>query len=72
VAHVVRFNIPERSLGNSDIKFKIRKDGDMFGTLRISKGSLEWSPTKAKKLRFKIGWTNFDKIAKKWFRTVKK
>jgi hypothetical protein len=36
--HDVKFSMPERELGKADIEFKIKKDDQRFGTLKVSKG----------------------------------
>ena len=59
MAHDVTFSVPQRLLGKSDIEFVVREDGEKFGTLRISKGSLVWFPRNGVKGR-KIGWGRFD------------
>ncbi len=64
MAHIVLLEIPQRSLGRSDVKFKVKKDGSMFGTLEVSKGSLVWFP-KDVIWGHKIGWDDFDKIMRK-------
>jgi len=61
--HDVRFSIPERELGKADIEFVIKKDGKVFGTMKISKGSLVWFP-KDTTYGHKIGWSKFDEMMK--------
>ncbi len=56
MAHDVAFNIPERQLGKRDIVFRVRKDGSLFGTLRISKGGGDWFPFK-KQLGYGFNWS---------------
>lgn len=71
MAHTVLFNIPDRELGKSDIKFKIKKDGELFGTLEVSKGALVWYP-KGTSYGHKIGWSKFDEVMKKRSRPEKR
>lgn len=61
--HEVRFSIPERELGKADIEFKVKSAGKLFGTLRVSKGSIVWLP-KDKIIGLKIGWKKFDEVMK--------
>lgn len=61
--HEVKFSLPERELGKSDIEFKVKKDRKLVGTLRISKGALVWLP-KDTTYGHKISWTDFDSIMK--------
>jgi hypothetical protein len=60
MAHQVKFSIPERELGRSDIEFKVRKGRKntkgVVGTLKISKGAVVWTPTGLAK-GYKIGWS---------------
>ncbi len=59
--HDVRFSIPDRELGKADIEFKIKKNGKVFGTLRVSKGSIVWLP-KDTSYGHKIGWNTFHDV----------
>ena len=69
--HDVRFSIPDRELGKADIEFKVKKRGVLFGTLRVSKGSIVWLP-KGKTYGDKIGWTKFDEVMKNQKRSEKR
>ncbi len=40
MAHKVTFAVPERPLAKVDIEFNIRRNGTMFGTLKISQGGV--------------------------------
>lgn len=59
--HEVNFTVPFRTLGKSDVRFKVFKNTETFGELRISKGSLVWFPKDHTKGR-KVSWTKFDKF----------
>jgi len=61
MAHEVTFDIPERELGRADIKFAVKVDGSVLGTLTVSNGSVVWFP-KGTSYGCKMGWTKFDKI----------
>jgi hypothetical protein len=63
MAHDVLFSIPERSLGIKDVVFVVKSDGETFGTLKVSKGSLVWFPTGTRN-GFKIEWPKFDRVMK--------
>ena len=71
MAHHVTFSIPERRLGKSDIGFKVRENGKLFGTLEISKGSLVWYP-KGTSYGYKVGWTRFNEFMEKMTRFEKR
>jgi hypothetical protein len=55
----LKFSIPERSLGLSDVEFKVWKDDEMLETLKISKGSLVWFPRNTL-IGYRVNWTKFD------------
>lgn len=59
MAHEVTFSVPARTLGKTDIEFVVKRNGEKFGTLRISKGALVWYPRNGVKGR-RIGWEVFD------------
>ncbi|MFO0508042.1 MAG: hypothetical protein ACK5YS_04155 [bacterium] len=61
--HDVRFSIPERELGKADIEFLVKKDGKVFGTMKVSKGSIVWFP-KDTTYGHKTGWSKFDEFMK--------
>ena len=61
--HQVKFSIPERELGKADIEFRVKKNGQKFGTLKVSKGSVVWVQ-KDDTYGFKMGWTDFDEVMK--------
>ena len=61
--HKVTFELPRRELGSSDVKFWIKRDGEMFGTLAISSGSVVWFPKRATKGHL-MGWERFDELMK--------
>lgn len=42
--HDVTFTIPERALGKADLEFRVNRDGDMVGRLKVSNGSVAWVP----------------------------
>ena len=63
MAHDVIFSLPERTLGKSDVQFKIWNDGELLGSLYISKGSLVWYP-KGTSYGYKVGWNKFDNFMK--------
>jgi len=45
--HDVTAKLPSYDLGNTDFGFKVRQDGEILGTLKISKGALVWVPKNA-------------------------
>ena len=63
MAHQISFTLPEQPLGKVDAEFIVRKDGELLGTLKISKGTLDWTPKgHGHENPYQISWTNFDKL----------
>jgi hypothetical protein len=71
MAHDVRFEVPVRNLQREDVTFQVFQDGEKFGELRISKGSLVWFPRNHSN-GFKIGWKKFDSLVSGSTRIEKK
>jgi len=63
MTHKVTFSVPERPLANVDVEFNIRKNGTMFGTLKISQGGIVWRASPAS-LGYFLSWHKFDQIAR--------
>ena len=68
--HRVTFTTPALELGKADIELKVRKDGSVVGTMKISKGNLVWVPHDEQK-GYKINWTEFDEYMQTHARKVK-
>ncbi len=63
MVHDVTFKLPERQVGNSDIEIAVREDGDLLGTLGISKGAMLWMPAN-KRIGYMLEWSTFDRLAR--------
>ncbi|WP_324316369.1 hypothetical protein [Povalibacter sp.] len=59
--HDVSFTIPERSLGKADLEFKIKRDREMVGRLKVSNGTMVWVPKNAQ-YGYRINWVRFDEL----------
>ena len=59
--HEVRFRVPRRRLGRSDVVFDIYSEGVKFGTLKISKGSVVWFRANTN-IGYKVNWEQFDRL----------
>ncbi len=63
MSHEITFTLPEQPLGKVDAQFIIKKDGQTLGTLKVSRGTIDWTPKDhAHENPFQIGWATFDKI----------
>ncbi len=71
MAHSVTVVMPRRKLERADVVFDVKQDGEAFGTLLVSKGSVVWRRAKKSVKGRKLGWTNFDKFMNKHGRLVK-
>ncbi len=59
--HKVDFIVPERPLGKADVEFKVRRDGDALGRLKVSNGTIVWVP-RGKTYGFKMNWPDFNNM----------
>ncbi len=59
--HDVVFTVPWRSLGNADIRFRVKRANKKWGELLVSKGAIVWYP-KGKQYGFKLSWAKFDQV----------
>ncbi|MEL7499026.1 MAG: hypothetical protein AAFN77_15570 [Planctomycetota bacterium] len=59
--HKVVMELPPREIKRADVKFKVKRDGKVFGTLEISNGSVVWFPSGTTYGR-KMRWEKFHKL----------
>jgi hypothetical protein len=59
--HKVGFTIPERPLGNVDVEFTVKRDGQILGRLKLSKGNMVWVPKNAQ-YGLRLSWSDFDNL----------
>jgi hypothetical protein len=59
--HDVSFTVPERPLGKADLEFRVKRDGEVLGRLKISNGTIVWVP-KSAQYGYKLGWVRFDEF----------
>ena len=66
MAHKVTFNVPNRLLGKEDILFEIfdEDEGIKLGTLRVSKGGVDWRPRHGKVI-YRARWGRFDDVMRR-------
>jgi len=57
----VTFTLPHRKLGNTDLEFLVKQNGEVVGKLLVSKGAIVWR-SKSKKIGKKLGWRKFDEV----------
>ncbi len=63
--HEIQFKIPSFvEVRNKDVEFEIYADGELFGFLKVSKGSLDWRPARFRRESpFVVYWEEFDTFA---------
>ena len=59
--HEIHMDMPEKTVLNKDVVFDIYSDGSKLGSLKVSKGSLEWAPANFVN-GFHMQWEQFDQI----------
>lgn len=59
--HEVRMKVPARTqVINSDVVFAIYADARKLGELKISKGTIDWKPTRHQSA-IQLTWEHFDR-----------
>ena len=59
--HEINMTIPPEIVLNKDVEFAISSDGSKIGTLKISRGTVEWLPANHK-YGYHVSWEDFDKM----------
>jgi hypothetical protein len=65
-AHEIKLKVTKGiEVLNADIEIQIKRDGKRYGTLTVSRGTIDWRPTKKHvggKNQFNKRWAQFDKL----------
>ena len=64
MAHEVKLTISAIQIGNVDIEFDVYSGRRKTGTLKISKGSLDWVPVGNSVNALKVTWEDFANLMK--------
>ena len=60
--HEIDLEVPQLvTVVNKDVTLRVWEDDELLGTLRISKGSIDWNPRKTKYAR-RLAWARFDAL----------
>ena len=62
MSYEATIRVPDRPVGNKDIVFKVRKNGEILGRLKISKGAVVWLPGNKSK-GYRMSWSAFARLA---------
>lgn len=46
---------------NADLTIEVEADGEKFGELRVSRGSIDWAPRNLRRV-FRLEWEQFDEL----------
>jgi len=59
--HSLKLSLPSTEIANSDVIIDVHQDGKKHGTIKISKGGVDWQPKNVAN-SISLNWTQFDKI----------
>ena len=60
--HRVNVRTPALEVKKVDVVFKVHRDGQVHGHLRISKGGVEWMQRSDSKKAFHLSWDKLDRV----------
>jgi hypothetical protein len=74
MAHTITMEVPTtKTVLNADVIFKISNNSGKLGELHISKGNVEWVPSKASIKKKRLSWEKFaEMMSSDAVRTVRK
>ncbi len=59
MATKIDLTVPAVPVQNADVQFQVRRNGGLLGTLKISKGGLDWYRKNARKRTGTCTWEEF-------------
>jgi hypothetical protein len=60
--HTVEVKTPDLEVGKVDVVFTVRRNGQVHGRLKISRGGVEWMQRSDSKKAFHMSWGKFDRV----------
>jgi len=63
--HDIFMDMPEKVVLNKDVVFDVYSDKSKLGTLKVSKGTVEWAPSNFAH-GFHLVWEQFDKMMREY------
>lgn len=71
MAHEVTMDLSTKFVLHKDVELEIKKDGRKLGTALISKGNIEWVPTKNSVNKKRLSWAKFAELMESEGKDVK-
>ena len=62
--HEINMTIPPKVVLNKDTEFDVHSDGAMLGSLKVSRGTIEWRPANFNR-GYHLEWETFDQLMRK-------
>ncbi|MDA8038245.1 MAG: hypothetical protein M0Z69_03625 [Actinomycetota bacterium] len=59
MATTINLIVPAIPVGNADVAFAIWQQGELLGTMKISRGGIDWYKRKAKTRTGRATWQQF-------------
>jgi hypothetical protein len=60
--HEIDVKVPQDIwVENTDLEIKVKADGRLLGRVHISRGTIDWIPSKAQS-RYRLGWERFGEV----------
>ncbi|MEG0861824.1 MAG: hypothetical protein RSG79_19690 [Pseudomonas sp.] len=59
MAHEVSVNLHQNIVLSKDIEVEVKADGSKLGTILISKGNIEWVPSRNSVNKHRLTWKQF-------------
>jgi hypothetical protein len=63
--HEIEANFPAHQVLNTDLSVVVTSDGRRLGELTISRGSIDWRPSK-RHAAVQLRWEQFDRLMERW------
>jgi hypothetical protein len=63
--HTVNVKTPALEVGKVDVVFKVQRDRQVHGRLKVSKGGVEWMQRSDSKKAFHLSWDKLDRVFSK-------
>jgi hypothetical protein len=62
MAHTITAKLPAIKVGNVDFEFEAKRGNSKLGTLKISQGSLRWTPKGNSANEVELKWAKFAEV----------